>query len=123
MSLNAIWSDFVDALLRLTQLGGFVVWILIAMSVLALTLILIKLIQFRRVRINDRATAQSTLKIYRSGNANAAVTTGNRSPNPAARVAARAIQLKAQSRASEGAIREELLQFGGDMLEDRKSVV
>lgn len=120
-SVNSAWGQFVNALLRLTSLGGFVVWILIAMSVLALVLILIKLIQFRRVRINDRSTATSALKIYRSGNANAAVTTANRSPNPAARVTARAIQLKAHPRTSEAAVREELLQFGGDMLEQLRS--
>ncbi|WP_318269759.1 MotA/TolQ/ExbB proton channel family protein [Salinisphaera orenii] len=119
--MNAVWGQFVDTLLRLTALGGFVVWILIAMSVLALALILVKLFQFRRVRINDRTTSQSALKIYRSGNPNAAITTANRSPNPASRVAARAIQLRAQSNTSETAVREELLQFGGDMLEQLRS--
>lgn len=121
MSLNAAWDQFADAILRLSSLGGFVVWILIAMSVLASMLILFKCFQFRRVRISDRSSAISALKIYRSGNANAAITSANRSPNPAARVAARAIQLKTGSHAPEAAVREELLQFGGDMLEQLRS--
>ena len=70
---------------RTLALGGPVVLILIAMSILALTIVVAKLLQFRRVRINDRRTARSALGVYRSGNAAGAVTMARRSPNPAAR--------------------------------------
>lgn len=102
---------------QLTILGGPVVLLLIAMSIFALAIVIAKVWQFRRVRINDRRTARSALKIYRTGNASAALTMARRSPNPAARVVARAIQLRSRSDVPETVLREELLQFGGDMLE------
>ena len=106
---------------RTLALGGPVVLILIAMSILALTIVVAKLLQFRRVRINDRRTARSALGVYRSGNAAGAVTMARRSPNPAARVLARAIQLRSRQNAPEPILREEILQYGGDMLESLRS--
>lgn len=106
---------------RTLALGGPVVLILIAMSILALSIVVAKLLQFRRVRINDRRTARSALGVYRSGNAAGAVTMARRSPNPAARVLARAIQLRSRQNAPEPILREEILQYGGDMLESLRS--
>jgi biopolymer transport protein ExbB len=100
-----------------TALGGPVVIILIVMSIFALAIIIAKIWQFRRVRINDRRTARNALRVYRTGNATAAMTMARRSPNPAARVVARAIQLRSRADVPEPVLREELLQFGGDMLE------
>jgi biopolymer transport protein ExbB len=102
---------------KLTTLGGPVVLVLIAMSIFALAIIIAKIWQFKRVRINDRRTARSALRVYRTGNATAAMTMARRSPNPSARVVARAIQLRSRADVPEPVLREELLQFGGDMLE------
>ncbi len=106
-----------DALNNILFLGGPVVLLLILMSILAVAIVIAKAIQFRRVRINDRRTARSALSIYRTGNAAAAMTTARRSPNPACRVLARAIQLRGRHDVPESVLREEILQFGGDMLE------
>lgn len=118
--MNAVIQSLADALGGVNQviaLGGPVVLLLVLMSMLALAIIVAKILQFRRVRLGDRRTARSALSIYRSGNAASAITMARRSPNPASRVLARAIQLKERPNMSEAAIREEILQFGGDMLE------
>lgn len=116
-----VLTDFMTGAARVLMLGGPVVLLLIAMSILALAIVVAKLIQFRRVRINDRRTARSALGVYRSGNAAGAVTMARRSPNPAARVLARAIQLRGRQNVPEPVLREELLQYGGDMLESLRS--
>jgi len=102
-------------------LGGPVVMLLLLMSLVAITIVLAKLLQFRRVRINDRRTARAALKIYRSGNATAAAASARRSPNPAARTLARAIQLRDRPDVPEPVLREEIMQYGGDMLESLRS--
>jgi len=112
-AIAGMWNQLADILL----LGGPVVLLLLLMSVIAAAIVIAKLIQFRRVRINDRRTARSALSIYRTGNASAAMAMARRSPNPASRVLARAIQLSARHDLPEPVLREEILQFGGDMLE------
>lgn len=106
---------------RMLSLGGPVVLLLALMSILVVAIVIVKIWQFRRVRINDRRTARNALKVYRGGNANAAMTMARRSPNPAARVLARAIQLRGRQDVPEPVLREEILQFGGDMLETLRS--
>jgi len=106
---------------RVLSLGGPVVVLLGLMSIVVAAIVIIKAWQFRRVRINDRRTARSALKVYRTGNAAAAMTMARRSPNPASRVLARAIQLRGRQDVPEPVLREEILQFGGDMLETLRS--
>ncbi|GAB3678203.1 MotA/TolQ/ExbB proton channel family protein [Salinisphaera aquimarina] len=110
-----------DALNNIVFLGGPVVVLLVLMSIGAATIVIAKMIQFRRVRLSDRRTARSALGIYRTGNAAAAMAMARRSPNPASRVLARAIQLQARHGVPEPVLREEILQFGGDMLESLRS--
>lgn len=110
-----------DGARDMLALGGPVVMLLLAMSLVAIAIVLAKMLQFRRVRINDRRSARSALKIYRSGNAAAAAASARRSPNPAARTLARAIQLRERHDVSESVLREEIMQYGGDMLESLRS--
>lgn len=104
----------------LITLGGPVVAILLAMSVLALTIVLVKLWQFSRMRIRDRRTARSALNIYQGGNIEAAISTAHRSRNPTAQVLACAIENKTRN-LPEAVIREELLRIGGDLLESMRA--
>lgn len=113
--------EVMNATTELVLLGGPVVLLLLLMSLVAITIVLAKLLQFRRVRINDRRTARNALKIYRSGNAGAAVSAAQRSPNPGARTLARAIQLRERAGVPESVLREEIMQYGGDMLESLRS--
>ena len=70
-------NEFLDTLggaVQVVTLGGPVVALLLLMSLVAITIVLAKLFQFRRVRINDRRSARKALELYRDGNASAAMT-------------------------------------------------
>lgn len=95
--------------------GGPVVLVLLAMSVLALTLVLAKLIQFRRCRVGERRAAREALSLWRAGRAEAAVERAAASPSPAAQALARA--LRGQQRGvPEALVREEVLRYGSGAL-------
>jgi biopolymer transport protein ExbB len=101
-------ASFVDT-------GGPVVLVLLAMSVLALTLVLAKLIQFRRCRIADRKPAREALSLWRAGRQHDAVERAAASPNPAAQALAQA--LRGQQRGvAESLVREEVLRYGSRAL-------
>lgn len=102
-------------------LGGPVVVILLLMSIVAIAIIIAKLLQFRSIELNDRRAARGALTIYRSGNAAAALAAARRSDNPAARVVARTIELKQQADVSDALLREEVMQYGSDMLDSLRS--
>lgn len=103
------------------SLGGPVVFILLLMSIVAIAIIIAKLLQFRSMQLKDHRAARGALTIYRSGNAAAALAAARRSHNPAARVVARTIELKQQTNASDALLREEIMQYGSDLLEDLRS--
>ncbi|MES1939089.1 MotA/TolQ/ExbB proton channel family protein [Salinisphaera sp. T5B8] len=117
-------NEFLDTLggaVQVITLGGPVVALLLLMSLVAITIVLAKLFQFRRVRINDRRSARKALELYRDGNASAAMTSARRSPNPAARTLARAIELRQRADVPESVLREDVMQYGSDMLESLRS--
>ena len=104
-----------DQALELLQAGGPVVAILIATSVVALTIILLKLWQFQSLRLGDSRLAQQALRLYQAGRPGEALTLAARSRNPVAQALARA--LRGQQRGlPEAKVREEVLRFGGDLL-------
>lgn len=109
-------SAFADLII----FGGPVVAILLAMSVVALTIIIVKLWQFAHMRIRDRRTARSALNIYHGGNIEAAISTAHRSRNPTAQVLACAIENRSRN-LPEAVIREELFRLGGELLESMRS--
>lgn len=114
-------SNASPALMDLLVLGGPVVVILLIMSIVALTIFIVKLWQFSRLRIRDRRTARAALNIYQGGNIEAAITMANRSPNPTAQLVARAIEGRGRVDLPESMVREELLRFGGDLLESLRA--
>lgn len=103
------------------SLGGPVVIILMLMSIIAIAIIIAKLLQFRRIEIHDRRAARGALTIYRGGNPAAALAAARRSDNPAARVVARTIELKQQADVSDALLREEIMQYGSDLLDNLRS--
>lgn len=122
--MNAVTQAFAsvgEAIMAVIRLGGPVVVILLAMSIVALAITFLKLWQFRAVRIGDRRTARSALNIYRVGSPGEALGMASRSPNPAAQVLARAIRGRSRSDLSEATVREELLRFGGEQLESLRA--
>ena len=105
-----------ERVLELLQAGGPVVLVLLAMSVWATAIVLLKLWQFRAIRIGDRGAAREALRHYRSGRPADAMVLAERSPNPVAQTLARA--LRGQHRGvAEPRVREEVLRYGGAALE------
>ncbi|NGP51876.1 MotA/TolQ/ExbB proton channel family protein [Thioalkalivibrio sp. XN8] len=97
------------------ETGGPVVLVLLLMSVLALTLVLAKLIQFRRCRVGERRAAREALSLWRAGRAEAAIERATTSPSPAAQALARA--MRGQHRGvPEPLVREEVLRYGSGAL-------
>lgn len=103
------------------EIGGPVVIILLAMSVMAVTIVLVKLWQFGAVRLGDLRAAREALQLYRSGEASRALAllSGN-SINPAAQLLARAIRGRSRGISAE-LVREEILRCGGDALESLRA--
>jgi biopolymer transport protein ExbB len=95
--------------------GGPVVMLLLAMSVIALSLVLLKLYQFRRARLWQHQAAQQALDLWQQGNTDAALEVADASANPAAQALARAIR-GIRRQLPESAVREELLRYGSDAL-------
>lgn len=95
--------------------GGPVVMVLLALSVLALTLVLAKLIQFRRCRIGDRASARQALSLWRAGRTDPALALASASPNPASQALARALRGH-RHKVPEAIVREEVLRYGNSAL-------
>jgi len=98
------------------QAGGPVVVILLVLSVAALAIVFVKLLQFRAARVGDRRIARGALQLWEAGQAERALRLVDASPNPVAQALARAI--RGQRRGlPESKVREEVLRYGGDVLE------
>ena len=66
-------TGLLDRAWELLSLGGPVTAVLVAMSVLALTIVLVKLRQFHALRIGDFRSAREALGLYRAGQEQAAL--------------------------------------------------
>ena len=103
------------------HIGGPVVIVLFAMSVVALTIVLAKLWQFGTVRLGDLAPAREALRLYQSGHTDGALALlSRRTRNPAAGMLGRAIRGRCRG-LPESMVREEVLRFGGDALESLRA--
>lgn len=109
-----------EQMLDLFGLGGPVALLLFAMSVVALTIILAKVWQFRAVQVGNFRTAHEALGIYRAGDERTALAVAGGSANPAAAALARAIRGKLRT-IPEAAVREEVMRYGTDALESLRS--
>ncbi len=101
--------------LELLQAGGPVVLILLVFSVVAASIVLVKLWQFRVVRLGDSRPARRALQLWQDGQRDEAIALASASRNPVAQVLVRA--LRGQSRGlPEARVREEVVRYGGDVL-------
>mgnify|MGYP003700528487 CR=1 len=101
---------------ELLAAGGAVVAILLAMSVAAVAITLVKLMQFRTARIDDRRPARRALTLWRQGRRGEAFACAEGSRNPAAQAMLRAM-LGCHRGLPEAMVREEVLRFGTAALE------
>lgn len=107
--------------LELIETGGPVVVILLLMSVAALAIVLLKLWQFRAHRLGERRAATEALLMHRAGRSAEAIERAQSSANPVARVLALAIRGKRRTDLSDAAVREEVVRYGSDLLQDLRS--
>ena len=112
--------DGLEAVIYLLAAGGFVVWVLLGLSVLATTLVLVKLWRFSRLGVGARRDAAVMLAAYKAGGVDAALERGRRAKGPLADVLARAIRGQRRG-VPEDKIREEVLRRGREVLEELRS--
>lgn len=103
--------------LELLQAGGPVVGILVAMSVLATAVVLLKLWQFHQLKIGERRLGRRALQLYSDGHPKEALFLARSAPSPVAQALARAIR-GVKRGLPEVTVREEVLRYGGDVLEN-----
>ncbi|MEX1033153.1 MAG: MotA/TolQ/ExbB proton channel family protein [Cellvibrionaceae bacterium] len=106
---------WLDNALALLYAGGPVVVVLIAMSVIALAVVLVKLTQFQCARLWQRQPARQALDLWQQGKVEEALTVADASANPTAQALARAIRGQ-RRQLPEVAVREEVLRYGSDAL-------
>ncbi|WP_349369055.1 MotA/TolQ/ExbB proton channel family protein [Salinarimonas sp.] len=101
--------------LELLQVGGPVVAVLLALSVVALAIVLVKLMQFRALGLGDRTAAREGLALWRAGREAQALERLRGARNPVAQALIRAI--RGQRRGlPEAKVREEVVRYGRDVL-------
>jgi biopolymer transport protein ExbB len=114
-SLSEQSSSTLMDLLAMLDAGGPVVMVLLVMSVIALAVVLVKLVQFQRAGMWRRNTAQQVLVLWHQGKADEALKVADTCTSPTAQALARAI--RGQSRAlPEMTVREEVLRYGSHAL-------
>lgn len=106
--------------MNLLDLGGPIVLVLVVLSIAALTIILVKIWQFKTMRVSHFQTAREALEFYRKGLSREALEVCSTSRNPAALAVARAIRGHLRSLPDQ-VIREEVTRYGNDALESLRS--
>lgn len=117
---NEAAPDTMGQLIELLQAGGPVVAILLVMSVVALAIIFVKLWQFHSVRLSQTPLAHRALMLWKAGRAAEALTLVANARNPVAQVLAQAMRGKRRG-LPEARVREEVVRYGGDVLETLRS--
>lgn len=113
-------QDIAERGTDLVKDGGPVVVILLALSVAALAIVLVKVWQFQAVRLGNKRVAREALRLWQSGRLGEAQTMAAASPNPVAQALARG--MRGQRRGlPEPRIREEVVRYGSDMIEALRS--
>ena len=113
-------SAVAGRLLEWLDLGGPVVLVLIAMSVLALTIAIVKLWQFRGLGHGDVALARRALELHKGGGSAQALILVERSRKPVSGTLAQALR-GARDGLPEEKVREAVLRHGHDVLESLRS--
>ncbi|GAA3962957.1 MotA/TolQ/ExbB proton channel family protein [Allohahella marinimesophila] len=108
-------TDWMTSALEMIEVGGPVVVVLLAMSVIALTVVLVKLAQFQRARMWQRQPARQALALWNDGQVDKALSIADANANPTAQALARAIRGQ-RRQLPEASVREEVLRYGADAL-------
>ncbi|WP_340691854.1 MotA/TolQ/ExbB proton channel family protein [Hyphomonas sp.] len=100
--------ETVNGALDLVLAGGPVVWLLIAMSVIALTTIIYKLVQFGMAGVGRSGNVEKAVTLYRNGNRREALAAVQSAGDPASITVATAIRGSLRTDVSEASVREEV---------------
>lgn len=107
--------------LQLAEAGGPVVLILLAFSVVALAVVLLKLYQFAITGVRDRGAARQAVALFRAGRAGEALACAQSARGVAASVVTLALRGRLRATLPESMVREEALRAAGDRLESLRS--
>ncbi len=107
-----------EDLLTYLEAGGPVVMILIAMSVFAFAIVLLKLWQFQSTRIGERRQGLQAVALYRQGRIREALQSLQNARSPLSQVVSLAIQGQSRGDLAEQKVREEVMRHGSSLLED-----
>tara|TARA_R110000782_G_scaffold96487_2_gene180962 strand:+ start:1574 stop:2278 length:705 start_codon:yes stop_codon:yes gene_type:complete len=94
--------------LDLVMAGGPVVWLLIAMSVIALTIIIYKIVQFGMAGIGRSGNIEKAVELFRNGHRREALAAVQGAGDPASVTVATAIRGSLRSDVSNATVREEV---------------
>ncbi|OAB60985.1 flagellar motor protein MotA [Leptolyngbya valderiana BDU 20041] len=108
--------DLAARALEMLQAGGPVVVLLLAMSVVALAIVLAKIWQFRMARLGQRRTVHDALALHRKGRDCQALALLDGSANPAAQALARALRGRRRG-VPEDLVREEVYRYAAGAIE------
>ena len=111
-----------DTLVQFMQVGGPVVWILTLFSVIALTIILIKLWQFQSMRVERKRELNNALGYWRKGDKKAALEALD-SNRPAEEVASIAMQGIMAGKGDDTLLREELSRIAANRLHQLRGML
>ena len=114
-------SDPLGMLTMLVNAGGPVVLILLAMSLLAATIIIAKLWQFHAARIGDLRTPRRAAELYAAGDTVSARALLNHEGHPVQVVLELAMRGHRRSDLSADALRQSIARVGADQLEGLRS--
>lgn len=121
MPLENLADRLPEPLVQLLQLGGPVAVILLLMSVYGLTIALVKLWQFRLLRLGQTDFVDTVIITLQRGDEPAARAELKRSPNPIARTMWTAIEARRRWPRHENLVREEVTRVGIEQLASLRS--
>ena len=103
--------------MSLLSQGGIVLYILVLVSIVALTIIIAKSIQFAMARIGARDFVEGVVNQWREGHIEEARVVLTGAPGPLARVLSVALAVLSNGRLGEDKAREEVARFAGEQID------
>ncbi len=113
-------GDFITKFSGLIESGGLVVIILLLLSLAALTVSIVKIIQFQRVKIHQHSHVHAALSVWQKGEHQQALKELVMSQNPLAKILHRAMDGRIKQQ-PEPLLREEIMRLGMASVEQLRS--
>ena len=108
-------------LIEMMNAGGPVVYLLVVLSIIVLTVTLVKLLQFYKAGVFHNRIARQAVQQFRSGQSQAALSLSGQCKSIRCQVVAKSIRGQMNTQASKVTAREEVLREATDQLEQLSS--